>query len=78
MTPPFIEVVDWTIDGAVLVVSLLAAKRVLGLTARETAVVVGCCGFYALHEAWEAGLVAPGTHRAAEWWIHDAILGVAA
>lgn len=64
-----IELVDWTIDALALLVSLFVAKHALHLSVKETVILVACCGLYAVHEVWEAGLVFPGTHRAFELWV---------
>ncbi|OYR76123.1 hypothetical protein DJ71_18510 [Halorubrum sp. E3] len=61
-----LTLVDWSLDLAALLASLLLAAHVLDLSARDVAALVACCAVYGAHEAWEAGLVAGGSHRAVE------------
>ena len=58
--------IDWTLDLAALLASLLLAAHVLDLSVRDIAALIACCSVYGAHEAWEAGLVAGGSHRAVE------------
>lgn len=67
-----IEVIDWTIDAAALLLSIGIAWRVGEFTKRQVGVLLVCLSTYAVHEAWEAGLVGGDSHRAVEQAINAA------
>ena len=68
-----LEIVDWTLDGGALLLSLAVAKYVLELSVRELAILVGCTVFYVTHEMWESEMIGGSSHRAFELWIHEAL-----
>lgn len=70
-----LELIDWSLDAAALLVSLTVAAWVLDLSRRDVAVLVASAVFYIAHEVWESGVVAPGTHVAVERWLCRALGG---
>jgi len=61
--------IDWVLDGSALLLSVVLAKYVLSLSWRDVGVLIVSCSVYAAHEAWEAGVIFTGTHRAVELFL---------
>lgn len=68
-----LELIDWTLDGSALIISLLVAKRLLDLSNKEVLVLLCSTGIYVLHEMWEAGIVGQSSHKAFEMWVYNTL-----
>lgn len=71
MPVEILEIIDWTLDGGALLLSLAVAKYVLELSVRELAMLVACTAFYVTHEMWESGMIGGSSHNSFELWICD-------